>query len=118
MVNYYSRFIKDLATTAEPLRRLTRKNVRFSWTAACQSAFDKIKNAIANSMRSFIFDPNAPTFVTTDASDVGLGAALSQTQQGREVPIAQISHTLQPRERSYAVNEKEALACVWACKTW
>ncbi|GFO49293.1 integrase core domain protein [Plakobranchus ocellatus] len=118
MVNYYSRFIKDLATTAEPLRRLTRKNVRFSWTAACQSAFDKIKHAIANSVRSFIFDPNAPTFVTTDASDVGLGAVLIQTQQGREVPIAHISHTLQPRERSYAVNEKEALACVWACETW
>ncbi|GFO12712.1 integrase core domain protein [Plakobranchus ocellatus] len=118
MVTYYSRFIKDLATTAEPLRRLTRKNVRFSWTAACQSAFDKIKHAIANSVRSFIFDPNAPTFVTTDASDVGLGAVLSQTQQGHEVPIAHISHTLQPRERSYAPNEKEALACVWACETW
>ncbi|GFN73691.1 transposon tf2-6 polyprotein [Plakobranchus ocellatus] len=66
MVNYYSRFIKELATTAEPLRRLTRKNIRFSWTAACKSA---------NSVRSFIFDRIAPTFVTTDASDVGLGGS-------------------------------------------
>ena len=63
-------------------------------------------------MRNFIFDPNAPTFVTTDASDVGLGAVLSQLQNGREAPIAHASHTLQPRERNYAVNEKEALACV------
>ena len=69
-------------------------------------------------MKNFIFDPNAPTFVTTDASDVGLGAVLSQLQNGREVPIAHASHTLQPRERNYAVNEKEALACVWACETW
>ncbi|GFO11865.1 integrase core domain protein [Plakobranchus ocellatus] len=80
--------------------------------------FPDYQHAIANSVRSFIFDLNAPTFVTTDASDVGLGAVLSQTQQVREVPIAHISHTLQLRERSYAVNEKEALACVWACETW
>ncbi|GFO29344.1 integrase core domain protein [Plakobranchus ocellatus] len=80
--------------------------------------FPDYQHAIANSVRSFIFDPNAPTFVTTAASDVGFGAVLSQTQQGREVPIAHISHTLQPRERSYAVNEKEALECVWACETW
>ncbi|GFO43236.1 60S acidic ribosomal protein p2 [Plakobranchus ocellatus] len=39
-------------------------------------------HAIANSVRSFIFDPNAPSFVTTDAYDVGLEAVLSQTQQG------------------------------------
>ncbi|GFO00984.1 integrase core domain protein [Plakobranchus ocellatus] len=117
-VNYYSRFIKDLATAAEQLRRLTCKNVRFSWIAACQSAFDKIKHAIANSVRSFIFDPNAPIFVTTDASDVGLGAVLSQSQQGHEAPIAHISHTLQPRERTYAAKKKEALTCVLACYTW
>ncbi|GFN96936.1 integrase core domain protein [Plakobranchus ocellatus] len=77
-----------------------------------------ISSMLSLSVRSFIFDPNAPTFATTAASDVGLGAVLSQTQQGREVPIAHISHTLQPRERAYAVNEKEALACVWACETW
>ncbi|GFN77863.1 hypothetical protein PoB_000436900 [Plakobranchus ocellatus] len=115
MVNYYSRFINDLATTAEPLRRLTRKNVRFSWTAACQSAFDEIKHANANSVHSFFY---ALTSFTTDASDRGLGAVLSQTQQGREVHIAHISHTLQPRERRYAVNEREALACVGACENW
>ncbi|GFR61429.1 polyprotein [Elysia marginata] len=29
MVNYYHDFIKNLSTTAEPLRRLTRKGVKF-----------------------------------------------------------------------------------------
>ncbi|GFR72931.1 retrovirus-related Pol polyprotein from transposon 297 [Elysia marginata] len=58
------------------------------------------------------------TLITIETSDVGLGAVLSQTQQGDEVPIAYISHTLQPRQRSYAVIEKEALTCVWACETW
>ena len=118
MVNYYCEFVPHMATIAEPLNKLQRKNVKFSWTHECQRAFSKLKSAIAKGVKNFIFDPNAPTFVTVDASDVGLGAMLSQIQHGKEVPIAHASHTLQPRERAYAVNEKEALACVWACETW
>ena len=118
MVNYYSDFIPKLATLAEPLRRLQRKNVKFVWSQQCQNAFDKLKAAISEGVKMFIFDPNAPTFVSVDASDVGIGGVLSQIQNGREVPIAHASHTLQERERAYAVNEKEALACVWACETW
>ena len=118
MVNYYADFIPKLATVCEPLRCLLRKGVKFQWSNACQNAFNQLKTAITNGVRTFLFDPNAPTFVTVDASDVGLGAMLSQLQHGKEVPIAHASHTLQPRERAYAVNEKEALACVWACETW
>lgn len=118
MVNYYQDFINNLATLAEPLRNLTRKNTRFAWSKTCDESFRTLKQAIAGSVKNFIFDPNAPTFVTTDASDVGLGAVLSQIQNGQEVPILHASHTLQPRERNYAVNEKEALACVWSCETW
>ncbi|GFS04859.1 polyprotein, partial [Elysia marginata] len=112
MVNYYHDFIKNLSTTAEPLRRLTRKGVKFHWSTECSQAFERLKSDIAGEVRNFIFDPNAPTFFTTDASDVGLGAVLNQRQHGREVPIAYASHTLQPRERSFATNEKEALACI------
>ena len=118
MVNFYSDFIPHLATVCEPLRKLQRKGVKFVWSESCQHAFDKLKSAISKGVKNFIFDPNAKTFVTVDASDVGLGATLTQLQQGREVPIAHASHTLQPRERNYAVNEKEALACVWACENW
>ncbi|GFS11316.1 integrase core domain protein [Elysia marginata] len=107
-----------ISTDAEPLRRLTRKGVKFHWSTECSQAFKRLKSDIAGEVRNFIFDPNAPTFVNTDASDVGLGAVLSQRQHGREVPIAYASHTLQPRERSFATNEKEALACIWACETW
>ena len=118
MVNYYQEFVPNMATLAEPLRRLQRKGVKFVWSQSCQSAFDKLKAAVSRGVKVFIFDPNAPTYVSVDASDVGVGAVLSQMQNGREVPIAHASHTLQERERAYAVNEKEALACVWACETW
>lgn len=53
-----------------------------------------------------------------DTNDVGLGAQLSQVQEGREVPIQFASHMLFPRERNFATNEGEALACLWAAEHW
>ncbi len=50
----------------------------------------------------------------TDASDTGLGAVMSQIQEGEEHPVLYISRKLTPAERDYATVEKEALAVKWA----
>lgn len=49
LVNFSARFIPDLSTTAEPMRRLTRKGATFKWEREQQQAFDKLKNALLNS---------------------------------------------------------------------
>jgi phospholipid-translocating ATPase len=60
-------------------------------------------------------DFNKPFVVQTDASDVGIRAILSQTdEKGHEHPIAFASRKLKPREQKYAVIEKECLAIIWA----
>jgi hypothetical protein len=116
MINYYAEFMEDLASIAEPLRELTRKDVSFAWTPTRQLAFDTLKSMAAQKLQNFIFDSNSPTFVTTDASDVGLGAVLSQIQNGQEVPIALAAHSLNSAERNYSTSERECLACVWGCE--
>ncbi len=50
----------------------------------------------------------------TDALDTGLGAVLSQVQEGEEHPVLYISRTLTPAERNYAAVERGALAVKWA----
>ena len=45
LVNFCLRFIPDLATTAEPLRRLTRKDVAFSWGNDQKTAFKCVKES-------------------------------------------------------------------------
>ena len=50
--------------------------------------------------------------LTTDASNEGIGAILSQDGH----PCCYISRTLNPPERNYSTTEKELLAIVWAIK--
>ncbi|MCP4602417.1 MAG: DDE-type integrase/transposase/recombinase [Proteobacteria bacterium] len=65
-------------------------------------------------------DFSLPYLVHTDASGYALGAALSQQkpEEKREHPIAYSSRTLTKAEKNYPIIEKEALAVIYAVKTF
>ena len=60
--------------------------------------------------------------VETDTSQVGLGAVLTQVYEiegkQRSLPVAYASRSLKGAERKYSVTDQEALAVVWAVKTF
>ena len=113
LATYCSHFIPDFATVTEPLRLLTRKGTPWRWNSVHQKAFDTLKNLLTDSQVMAHYDPSAPTQLRVDASPVGLGAVLTQTQDGVTRPIAYASRTLSNVERRYSQTEKEALAVVW-----
>ena len=117
-VNYLAEFVSGPADKAEPLRMLTGKGEPFCWGGLQEKSFRDLKDTISSDLELAIFDPQAPTIVTVDASDVGLGAQLTQIYNGREVPVQFASHTLVDREQNFATNEKEALSCIWAIEHW
>ena len=41
--NYYQRFIQHFSNLAKPLNNLLKKDQPFTWTPACQEAFDDLK---------------------------------------------------------------------------
>ena len=116
LVNFSARFIPDLSTTAEPLRELTKKDVKFEWKRAHEEAFSKLKDKLSHAQTLAYFDKNAKTKIVADASPVGLGAVLIQEQNGVEQVVSYASRSLTGVERRYSQTEKEALALVWACE--
>jgi len=58
--------------------------------------------------------PDRPCIVDRDASDVGLGAAISQSLNGMERPIAFFSRVMNQAQRNYCATRRELLAVVSA----
>eukprot|EP01125_Pyxidicula_operculata_P015298 TRINITY_DN5178_c0_g2_i3.p1 TRINITY_DN5178_c0_g2~~TRINITY_DN5178_c0_g2_i3.p1 ORF type:complete len:280 (+),score=-8.18 TRINITY_DN5178_c0_g2_i3:314-1153(+) len=54
-----------------------------------------------------------PFILSTDACMNGLGAVLSQVQQGKERVIAYASRATNKQERNYGITQLEGLAIVW-----
>ena len=113
LANYYRRFVKDFALISEPLQRLTEKNAPFEWTIGCQNAFDELCKRLVSSPVLAYPDYEQRFVLDTDASDVGIGAVLSQVSDcGSERVIAYASRSLTRPELRYCVTRKELLAVV------
>ena len=112
LASYYRRFIPNFAAVAQPLHKLTEPKTEFVWTGQCQLAFDSLKGLLTSG-RVLAYPTREGKFVLdTDASDHGIGAVLSQLQDGVEKPIAFASRTLSKSERNYCVTRRELLAIV------
>jgi transposase InsO family protein len=114
LINYYRRFIPDLAKTAAPLTELLKKDKPFVWSFAQESAFKSLKEAITSAPVLAVFDPEKEASVHTDASQFAVGAVLMQ--EGR--PVAFESRKLSQAEINYPIHEKEQLAVVNALQKW
>jgi hypothetical protein len=143
LVSYYRRFVHHLASLAEPLYKLTKKDSPWRWRAEVeQAAMDRIKTALTTPPLLRLPDFSRPFVLYTDASDVGLGAVLSQSYEEApstpkangsskrtddksndttipphryiEHPIYYASRTLHAAERNYTTTERECLAVKWA----
>ncbi|XP_038052264.1 uncharacterized protein LOC119724977 [Patiria miniata] len=117
LAGYYRRFIPNFAALAVPLTDLTRAKEpnRITWGESQEMAFNTLKTKLSTDPILHLPDCSKPFIIRTDASNTGVGAVLLQERDdtGQTFPVAYASRKLLPRERSYAVIEKECLAVVW-----
>jgi hypothetical protein len=116
LVSYYRRFVPSMATLAEPLYRLFKKDAPWRWGKAEATAMESLKQALTSPPLMGLPDFDKDFFLCTDASEYGIGAVLSQLDRdNKEHPIYYASRTLNPAERNYSTSERECLAVKWAC---
>ena len=117
LINFYGKFVPHMSSICEPLYRLTRDDVKWEWTKACEEAFQKVKEKLTTSQVLAHFNPNLPIGISCDASPVGLGVVLfHRMEKGEERPIAFASKVLSPTEKRYSQIEKEGLSIVFGIK--
>lgn len=127
--SYYRRFVEGFAKIAAPLHRLAaefsgkRKSKHSgagfgdAWSDQCENSFAELKVRLTTAPVLAYADFSKPFILEVDASHGGLGAVLSQEQEGRVRPIAYASHSLRPTERNmsnYSSMKLEFVALKWA----
>ena len=116
MVNYYGKFLPNLAKVLAPLHLLLRRGSRWSWERAQGSAFEECKRLLTSSPVLAHFSGDKELILECDASPYGLGAVIMQREDGVDRPIAYASRSLHLSETKYSQLEKEALAVIFGVK--
>ena len=83
LASYYRRFVQNFSSIAAPLIRLTRKNIPFLWDVACETAFQRLKDALI--IPPILVYPtfrNHSTFMLTPVQLV-LGISLDRPSKGK-----------------------------------
>ncbi|KAL0201043.1 hypothetical protein M9458_004230, partial [Cirrhinus mrigala] len=118
--NFYRRFIQGFSATAAPLTALTRPSRgEFQLTPEAISAFKKLCLLFTTAPILIHPNPDKPFVVEVDASDVGVGAILSQRGPDEKLhPCSFFSRKFNPTQQRYGVGDRELLAIKWALEEW
>ena len=117
MINYYKEHIRNCAWKAQPMTNLLRKDVKWEWTELCEERYRGLMADLVSPEVLAAPTFSAPFILQTDASDVALGAVLSQVDEnGVERPICFAARRLTGAEEKYSATEKEALGAIYGIR--
>ena len=124
LTGYYRKFVPRFADISRPLPTLTKKDVKFEWTSACQKSFELLKEALCVEPVLKYADTSKPYTLYTDASKYGWAGVLTQphimTIDGKSTttdhPVAFVSGLFRGSELNWAALTKEAFAIYMSIK--
>lgn len=116
--SYFRRYVRNFSKIAKPLTLLLKNEQPFVWTNTQQESFDKLKIALTEEVVLAFPDFEHFFYVTADASNIAIGAMLSQGELPNDRPIYFYSKTLNEAQKRYSTIQKELLAIVEAIKAF
>jgi len=116
LVQWFRRFVPDLAKTAAPLYELLKNKVPFDLTNERITAFEALKNKFTTEpiVRFPVYSKDCKFVLQTDASNVAIGAVLLQERKDEQWVVAYCSRQLTMAEKNYGTVERECLALTFA----
>ncbi|KAA0047618.1 DNA/RNA polymerases superfamily protein [Cucumis melo var. makuwa] len=114
LARYYRRFVEGFSKLALSLTNLTKKNVKFEWTDACEWSFQELKKRLVTAPVLTLPTPNVEFEICCDASYQGLGYVLMQKRR----VVAYASRQLKKHEYNYPTHDLELAAVVLTLKIW
>ena len=98
--------MENFARIVAPLHALTG-NEKFQWSDKCDVAFAELKSLVSKT--PLLRGPNwkSPFHISTDASDITIGAILGQEEDKKPYAIYFISKNVTPIELNYIVTKKK-----------
>ena len=117
LVNYYSKFFPNLASSLASLYHLLNKSTKWTWMEKHAATFQATKAALKSSSVLVHFDSSLPLILSCDTSPYGVGAMLSHRMPDNvERPIAFASRSLAAAKKNYSQLDKEAFAVLFGVK--
>ncbi|KAL9975232.1 hypothetical protein ACROYT_G012366 [Oculina patagonica] len=99
LLNYYDKFVPELATILRPLHDLLQKDAPWKWTEECERAFVRSKEQLQASPLLVHYDLKKPLRLACDTSAYDVDAVISHVMENdEERPIAFASRTLSASE--------------------
>ena len=108
LINWFRPFVSNLSTKMARITELTKRDIEFGWTTEHEKDLRKVISEIQAEIRLSHPDFTKRFYLHTDASDVGIGAVLTQNNK----IIGFFSKKFTPAQKKYTTSEKEALAIV------
>ncbi|KAI3356909.1 hypothetical protein L3Q82_003555 [Scortum barcoo] len=104
---------------AAPLTALTSPSRPFVWNEEAEKAFNRLRTLFTTAPVLVQPDPAQQFVVEVDASDIGVGAVLSQRRgSDSQLHPCAFSHCLSPAEVNYDVGNRKLLAVKMALEEW
>ena len=119
ILNFYRKFIPNAAELQSPLNSLFKKRKKndktaIEWTQSLTKSFNECEESLANSTILNFIDQTTPLRLTTDASDVSVGAHLEQKVHDQWSPVGFFSSKLKVAQKNYSIYDRELLA-IYLC---
>ena len=121
-VGYYREFIPKYSDIAHPLINLTRKDIPFEWSKACQAVFKMLKEYLLKEPILKYPKPDQPYILCMDASKYVWAGVLTQSytcqEEGKEYTIHHPMAILKDHRSIGLCSLRKLMPFTWLQENW